>query len=210
MNAWAKLSHGRLADAEPAAARCGRSARKHRSSRQLADDHRVGDYVRGGRAFSATSMSRSAHGLQSRPCSIGGSTLDSIVRVVLGLAIILLSIPRGWRSAEHYDGWDRFILQPRAVRPSGRPAVEPVADTESFFRRRSQMQFELVVVGSGTAAMTAAMRVRKAGRAVAIIDEKPFGGTCALRGCDPQEDARCRRAGGLRTATDARTRGPRG
>ena len=49
------------------------------------------------------------------------------------------------------------------------------------------MQFDLVVVGSGTAAMTAAMRVRKAGRRVAIIDEKPFGGTCALRGCDPKK-----------------------
>jgi glutathione reductase (NADPH) len=49
------------------------------------------------------------------------------------------------------------------------------------------MQFDLVVVGSGTAAMTAAMRVRKAGRGVAIVDEKPFGGTCALRGCDPKK-----------------------
>ena len=49
------------------------------------------------------------------------------------------------------------------------------------------MQFDLIVVGSGTAAMTAAMRVRKAGRSVAIVDEKPFGGTCALRGCDPKK-----------------------
>ena len=44
------------------------------------------------------------------PLLYGGSALDSIVRVVLGLAILLLSIPRGQRSAEHYDGWDRFIL----------------------------------------------------------------------------------------------------
>jgi glutathione reductase (NADPH) len=49
------------------------------------------------------------------------------------------------------------------------------------------MQFDLIVVGSGTAAMTAAMRVRNAGRSVAIVDEKPFGGTCALRGCDPKK-----------------------
>ena len=49
------------------------------------------------------------------------------------------------------------------------------------------MQFDLIVVGTGTAAMVAAMRVRKAGRSVAIIDEKPFGGTCALRGCDPKK-----------------------
>ena len=31
------------------------------------------------------------------------------------------------------------------------------------------------------------MRVRRAGRSVAVIDEKPFGGTCALRGCDPKK-----------------------
>jgi glutathione reductase (NADPH) len=49
------------------------------------------------------------------------------------------------------------------------------------------MDFDLVVIGTGTAAMVAAMRVRKAGRSVAVIDEKPFGGTCALRGCDPKK-----------------------
>jgi glutathione reductase (NADPH) len=50
-----------------------------------------------------------------------------------------------------------------------------------------QAEFDLVVVGSGTAAMTAAMRVREAGWRVAVIDFRPFGGTCALRGCDPKK-----------------------
>lgn len=49
------------------------------------------------------------------------------------------------------------------------------------------MDFDLVIVGSGTAAMVAAFRVRAAGWSVAIVDEKPFGGTCALRGCDPKK-----------------------
>lgn len=49
------------------------------------------------------------------------------------------------------------------------------------------MDFDLIVIGTGTAAMTAAMRVRKAGWSVAVVDEKPFGGTCALRGCDPKK-----------------------
>ncbi|MDO9236248.1 MAG: NAD(P)/FAD-dependent oxidoreductase [Aquabacterium sp.] len=48
-------------------------------------------------------------------------------------------------------------------------------------------QYDLVVIGTGTAAMTAAMRVRAAGWTVAIIDHRPFGGTCALRGCDPKK-----------------------
>ncbi|MBX3562637.1 MAG: NAD(P)/FAD-dependent oxidoreductase [Sphingomonas sp.] len=47
--------------------------------------------------------------------------------------------------------------------------------------------FDLVVVGTGTAATVAAMRVRATGRTVAIVDRKPFGGTCALRGCDPKK-----------------------
>ncbi len=46
---------------------------------------------------------------------------------------------------------------------------------------------DLVVIGSGTAAQVAAGRVRKAGWTVAVIDHLPFGGTCALRGCDPKK-----------------------
>lgn len=48
-------------------------------------------------------------------------------------------------------------------------------------------QFDLVVLGTGTAARVAAMRVRAAGRTVAVVDCKPYGGTCALRGCDPKK-----------------------
>jgi glutathione reductase (NADPH) len=48
-------------------------------------------------------------------------------------------------------------------------------------------RYQLVVVGTGTAAMVAAMRVRAAGWSVAVIDFRPFGGTCALRGCDPKK-----------------------
>ncbi|WP_291837905.1 NAD(P)/FAD-dependent oxidoreductase [Brevundimonas sp.] len=47
--------------------------------------------------------------------------------------------------------------------------------------------YDLVVIGSGTAAMVGAMRVRAAGRSVAVIDFRPYGGTCALRGCDPKK-----------------------
>ncbi len=47
--------------------------------------------------------------------------------------------------------------------------------------------FDLVVIGSGSAAVTVAMRARAAGWTVAVIDKQPFGGTCALRGCDPKK-----------------------
>src|SRR5712671_4336424 len=47
--------------------------------------------------------------------------------------------------------------------------------------------YDLIVIGTGTAAQVAAGHVRKAGRSVAVIDHRPFGGTCALRGCDPKK-----------------------
>lgn len=47
--------------------------------------------------------------------------------------------------------------------------------------------YDLIVIGSGTAAMVAANRVGAAGRKVAVVDYRPFGGTCALRGCDPKK-----------------------
>lgn len=47
--------------------------------------------------------------------------------------------------------------------------------------------YDLIVIGTGTAASVAAFNCRKAGWSVAVIDHRPFGGTCALRGCDPKK-----------------------
>lgn len=47
--------------------------------------------------------------------------------------------------------------------------------------------FDLVVIGTGSAGTSAATRCREAGWKVAIIDSRAFGGTCALRGCDPKK-----------------------
>ncbi|MGA7385312.1 MAG: NAD(P)/FAD-dependent oxidoreductase [Methylocella sp.] len=47
--------------------------------------------------------------------------------------------------------------------------------------------YDVIVIGTGTAAQMTAARVRRAGRSVAVIDHRPFGGTCALRGCDPKK-----------------------
>jgi glutathione reductase (NADPH) len=48
-------------------------------------------------------------------------------------------------------------------------------------------RFDIIVVGTGVAGSAIARRCRAAGRKVAIIDERPFGGTCQLRGCDPKK-----------------------
>ena len=47
--------------------------------------------------------------------------------------------------------------------------------------------FDLVVIGTGSAASTVAGQCRAAGWTVAIVDSRPFGGTCELRGCDPKK-----------------------
>jgi len=48
-------------------------------------------------------------------------------------------------------------------------------------------KYDLVAIGTGTGASGAASRCRAAGWSVAVIDHLPFGGTCALRGCDPKK-----------------------
>jgi glutathione reductase (NADPH) len=47
--------------------------------------------------------------------------------------------------------------------------------------------FDLIAIGTGSAASTVASRCREAGWQVAVVDSRPFGGTCALRGCDPKK-----------------------
>ena len=48
-------------------------------------------------------------------------------------------------------------------------------------------EFDMVVLGSGPAATQVALKCREAGRNVAVVDPRPFGGTCALRGCNPKK-----------------------
>lgn len=47
--------------------------------------------------------------------------------------------------------------------------------------------YDLVVIGAGMAGVAAANKCAAAGWKVAIVDELPYGGTCAVRGCDPKK-----------------------
>lgn len=47
--------------------------------------------------------------------------------------------------------------------------------------------YELIVIGAGMAGVAAADKCASAGWRVAIVDELSYGGTCALRGCDPKK-----------------------
>jgi len=51
----------------------------------------------------------------------------------------------------------------------------------------SESVFDLIVIGTGSAASAAAHECRSKGWSVVIIDSLPFGGTCPLRGCDPKK-----------------------
>ncbi|MDQ7916319.1 NAD(P)/FAD-dependent oxidoreductase [Mesonia sp. MT50] len=48
-------------------------------------------------------------------------------------------------------------------------------------------EYDVLVIGTGTAGKTVAKACVKAGKKVAIADNREFGGTCANRGCDPKK-----------------------
>ncbi len=47
--------------------------------------------------------------------------------------------------------------------------------------------FDVVVIGVGMAGQSVARKTASAGKRVAVVDSRPYGGTCALRGCDPKK-----------------------
>ncbi len=47
--------------------------------------------------------------------------------------------------------------------------------------------YDLIVIGVGMVGLNAAKKCASEGWTVAVVDELPYGGTCALRGCDPKK-----------------------
>jgi hypothetical protein len=49
--------------------------------------------------------------LLAAPWLVDGASRNArVVESVIGLAVVLLSLPRGGRSREHYGAWDRFVV----------------------------------------------------------------------------------------------------
>ena len=46
---------------------------------------------------------------------------------------------------------------------------------------------DVIIIGTGSAAQNVAYTCRASGWSVAVVDSRPFGGTCQLRGCDPKK-----------------------
>lgn len=51
----------------------------------------------------------------------------------------------------------------------------------------SELHYDLIVIGSGPSASTVAKKSCALGKRVAVIESREFGGTCALRGCNPKK-----------------------
>lgn len=52
---------------------------------------------------------------------------------------------------------------------------------------RADRDFDLVIIGSGSAAFAAVIAAREAGRSVALVEEGTLGGTCVNVGCVPSK-----------------------
>lgn len=48
-------------------------------------------------------------------------------------------------------------------------------------------EYDFIAIGGGSAGLGAARMVRKVGRTVAVLDQGPIGGLCALNGCNPKK-----------------------
>ena len=57
----------------------------------------------------------------------------------------------------------------------------------SSSEQASRGGYDLIVIGAGVAGMASANKASAHGWRVAIVDSLPYGGTCALRGCDPKK-----------------------
>ncbi|EPR7336382.1 dihydrolipoyl dehydrogenase family protein [Listeria innocua] len=51
----------------------------------------------------------------------------------------------------------------------------------------TEFTYDVVIIGSGASGTTVAFEAQAAGLKVAIVEERSWGGTCVLRGCDPKK-----------------------
>lgn len=54
-------------------------------------------------------------------------------------------------------------------------------------RGTMEKEYDVVIIGTGTAGRTFVGKVARSRLKIAIVDSREYGGTCPLRGCDPKE-----------------------
>src|ERR1700676_242181 len=72
------------------------------------------------------------------------------------------------------------------------PSPKPHNDLRTFISAKTIMggnsmteQYDAIIIGTGQAGPSLAARLANAGRKVAIVERKLFGGTCVNTGCIP-------------------------
>jgi hypothetical protein len=81
---------------------------------------------------------------------------------------------------QHRTYASKFAAIEQLRASKGNSGIAPLVATGlTFLSGRQEVamkKYDLVVIGSGTAAQVASARVRKAGRTIAVVDHRPFGG----------------------------------
>lgn len=112
-------------------------------------------------------------------------------------ATATFDLPEGVEEETLRDAVDRAGYEPRELvaAPSAAATSPPVSLAQG------PVDYDLVVVGAGSAAFAAAIKARDAGRSVALLEAGVIGGTCVNVGCVPSKALL--RAGELRAQSRA-------
>ena len=63
----------------------------------------------------------------------------------------------------------------------------PASTAQSSAPDGAGEEYDLIVLGTGSGGAASARKCKAAGWTVAVVDDQPYGGTCAVRGCDPKK-----------------------
>jgi len=75
-----------------------------------------------------------------------------------------------------------------STRPKTKRTIEAVADEVIAVKGKSKYDYDLIIVGGGSAAVSAAIRADELGLNTLIVNKGlPFGGTCVNVGCVPSK-----------------------
>ncbi len=124
---------------------------------------------------------------------VRGMTCDDCARhVTLALERVGVSdISVIWQDAEAHFSWPESVSEVdlrAAISTAGyRPGILEVVGVSSKLSSSADKDYDLLVIGAGSAAFAAAIKGVEAGYRVAIVEHGTLGGTCVNVGCVPSK-----------------------
>ncbi|OOH83718.1 mercury(II) reductase [Leptospirillum ferriphilum] len=134
-------------------------------------------------------MKNIAFQIQGMTCDHCARTVESTLRKVPGVSSASVSFSAGGGSAEVGDDLSLPALE-QAVRQVGYrliPADSVSSRTEDFSSPKAESGRSVVIIGAGSGAFAAALRVIELGGRVTLIERGTLGGTCVNVGCVPSK-----------------------